>query len=296
MKIEYSEEELNNMSEEELRQVIKNNQNIEKNQQHNKRSRKEPIGLGGWLFFFYISMFIGGYNYLRSYYDFYTTMNSPEYSNLTDSSFQNYHFLWSFYHNFNLYSCIIFMALIVTIFYLSIKFSNKLPMLVNSFLLLSVFKAGINYWVIYVINRDLNGIMGDTIDFFFRSLISSIVISIIWSAYFVKSKRVKNTFVRSKVKQGSIWVTNLAYIIGGFISYGIIFVSSLYSLYAMYVSFAGGTLWLLNIELQGGFKNGIINILILSIIWTLLNYVVRIIVSILMLIVIELFGYNPHNE
>ncbi|WP_028547199.1 DUF2569 family protein [Paenibacillus taiwanensis] len=295
--MKYSDEEIEKMSEHELREVLRNNNsNSDGNLIRSKKSSHEPVGLGGWLLLFYFSLMLAAYSYFNSINNFIDFMGTIDYKNLNDPNYNGYHYLWELYHNVNLYGSGILLAIIVVICFLSFKQSNKLPNIARSFFMLSAIMAGAIYWISYIINKDLNGILSNAVDDLFIRLIASVVVSLLWISYFVKSQRVQNTFVMSKRRQGSTLVSNITYLFLVIMNYLWGIASGIYALYAVYITFAGGTLWPTQNEYEGGFWNGVGSMVVIGFIWGILEFMVQTLLSVIALIIIDLFGSEEKNN
>lgn len=152
-------------------------------------------GLGGWLVFIQIGLYttiIGVVVVLFNYS--YPALSTETWELLTSKSSEYYNAMWAPLIIFEtLYSIglLIFTLVILTFFY---RRKRVLPRLMIIFYSINVFISLINF----VLNTqiatipELESERGSQI----RDIVQAIITCAIWIPYFLKSERVKNTFIR----------------------------------------------------------------------------------------------------
>jgi len=127
--------------------------------------KKKPIGIGGWLIFFTVAMSLGliMYIFLAIILGFAALFDTIS--------------LWDQVH---LLTSVVMVVLISHVLYLEFKKKKEFP----KWMIVSI-------WVGMVVSFPYLIEEGE-----FTSLPRDIGVAILWTMYFIKSKRVKNTFVK----------------------------------------------------------------------------------------------------
>ena len=192
----YSDEELNNMSEEQMRQILKVRSQQVLTVGHRVETCKVKSYLSGWLSLFYfwlISISLSMLSILNNNINF---INSDSYESITTKSSSEFHPLWPTYIYGEVILISVIILLVMLVFILTVRRSTKTPLLV---LILLGCTAGTNLFSMILtvyIDSELNGSLSDIAITTIIKAVVFIAISIIWSLYWFKSKRVKSTFTK----------------------------------------------------------------------------------------------------
>lgn len=151
-----------------------------------------PVGVGGWLGVYVIGNFFGLALCVLMLNRDLKILLMPNFSQIFGEGGR-------FYHPLFLSACIyravfaaVSMLVIVGIFYLMHKKSAKLVPVVVTFLSLQVIGGMVN---VFLLNK-ISGEFSDFLSLVKNSDPLAVIPPLLWIAYFLKSKRVKNTFVK----------------------------------------------------------------------------------------------------
>ncbi|MDO7907007.1 DUF2569 domain-containing protein [Paenibacillus sp. JX-17] len=151
-----------------------------------------PSGLGGWLVLVQISLYLNTLTLLASLVSSVTMMNSDVWVKLTDDSSSFYHPLWQPFYVFVMVHAVLQLALMIWILVDLYRKKTRTRVLIITFLMLTVLWGLID--TILINQIDLGRAMDDgkSFQYLFRALLYCLV----WVPYLLRSKRVRNTFVR----------------------------------------------------------------------------------------------------
>lgn len=162
---------------------------METNLEEQKHELRSVSGLGGWLVLIQILLYFYMVVYLVQFLNMSLDFISGRWYPLTEKLSEFYHPLWGTILIYNLVFRIIFLLFII---FILIKFYGKkriFPRLIIIFYIVCVTIDIIGF----TLNSQIYTPTGESyIQLFVRTMISSGI----WIPYFMKSRRVRNTFIR----------------------------------------------------------------------------------------------------
>ncbi|WBW94860.1 DUF2569 domain-containing protein [Oceanirhabdus sp. W0125-5] len=151
---------------------------------------KELQGLGGWLTLVGIGLFISLFSTIKRIYDLYLFVTGEEWFLLTNVHSEYYHKMWKPGIIFEIsVNIILLLILIASIIYFFNK-KKAFPKLMIFMYMFVIITAIIDHILIVQIPM-----LYETDTISFSEIIRASITASIWIPYFIKSKRVNNTFI-----------------------------------------------------------------------------------------------------
>lgn len=161
-----------------------------------KENKERPylVGFGGFLYLVVIGLFLtfcgSGYALL----DAISVTSGEDFRQLTDRNEYSYSLLWTVNFWFTVVYCIVTMLLVLFNSYLCYKQKRLFKWMMITFYFICFIGNVIFYFLGMLINEEASYLSMDEGELA-RSLIYSLGVMVIWSLYFFRSRRVKNTFI-----------------------------------------------------------------------------------------------------
>jgi hypothetical protein len=153
----------------------------------------EPSGSGGWLSLFALGLIGSLFLCLKILYDNFSLLSDEGFKLLTDpgSTYYVITMFPSFIIETTLISAQILMILLIL--YMGLKHKKLFKYLSISFILFNLLVTAIDTLMFKLIESTLSGLI--TINVSYTDIFRACIYAAIWIPYFLRSKRVKNTFI-----------------------------------------------------------------------------------------------------
>jgi len=159
----------------------------------NSLEEKKIEGLGGWLILVCLGLFFSIIKGIFAIYDFKPYFSLEVWKYLSDPSSEGYHFLYRYALIFDLTSNIVLVIFIATLLVLFFRKRSNFPKLIIVLYITCIVVTIVDTFLWSIISGSFSLAMGS------GSVLSTFLVIIeylIWTMYFLKSKRVKNTFIK----------------------------------------------------------------------------------------------------
>ncbi len=157
---------------------------------------KELKGLGGWLILICLALIITPLHLMFSLFnDFAPILLENYWEILTTPGTEAYHYLWGPLIISELITNSVLIVFSLYLLFLYFTKSYRFPKLMIIFYILNLFILVGDYIFANMIPEIANDTNLETV----REILSTVAATLIWIPYLLKSKRVKNTFVKEEV-------------------------------------------------------------------------------------------------